>query len=195
MLGETPVREGPSHRDMPSELERDQGKLAVRTQDVQGEERPEWALPEPSEPCRRGGEDASGAGVPPQITEEQEREPTIQEYPAPQQRLIEADKRHRKRLAALNRDHIVKLREERQRMVYDWFEEYSMRASSAKLSGIGLSTLWAEYIHRYNRLLDREKQPHSDFFTNLTPDVKENLDFEEEEPFNLTEYDPHYEWD
>ena len=46
------------------------------------------------------------------------------------------------------------LREERQRMAYDWLDEYSMRAASAKLSGIGLSTLWAEYIHRYNRLLD-----------------------------------------
>ena len=48
-----------------------------------------------------------------------------------------------------------------------------MRASSAKLSLIGLSMLQAEYIHRYNRLLDREKQPHSDFFTNLAPEVED----------------------
>ena len=92
--------------------------------------------------------------MPPQITEEQEGEPTTQEYPTPQQRLIEVDKRCRKRLSTLARDHIVKFREERQRMAYDWLEEYSMRAASAKLSGIGLSTLQAEYIHRYNRLLD-----------------------------------------
>ena len=92
--------------------------------------------------------------MPPHVSEGQEGEPITQEYPTPQQRLIEADKRHRKRLAALARDHIVKLREERQGMVYDWLEEYSMRAASAKLSGIGHSTLWAEYIHRYNRLLD-----------------------------------------
>ena len=80
-------------------------------------------------------------------------------------------------------------------MVYDWLEEYSMRAASAKLSGIGLSMLRAEYIHRYNRLLDQKKQPHSDFFTNLSPYVEEELDFEEEEPFDLTEHDPHFEWD
>ena len=36
--------------------------------------------------------------------------------------------------------------------------------------GTGLSTLRAEYIHRYNWLLDHEKQPHSDFFTNLSID-------------------------
>ena len=70
-----------------------------------------------------------------------------------------------------------------------------MRTASAKLSGIGLRTLWAEYIHRYNRLLDRKKQPHSDFFANLSPDAEEELDFKEEEPFDLTEYDPHFEWD
>ena len=35
----------------------------------------------------------------------------------------------------------------------------------------------AEYIHRYNRLLDREKQPHSDFFTHLSKDFEEELYF------------------
>ena len=58
-------------------------------------------------------------------------------------------------------------------MAYDWLEEYAMHASSAKQSRIGLSTLRTEYIHRYNRLLDREKQPHSDFFTNLSIDFEE----------------------
>ena len=67
-------------------------------------------------------------------------------------------------------------------MAYDWLEEYSMRASSAKLSGIGLGTLRAEYIHRYNWLLDHEKQPHSDFFVNLSPDFEEELYFDEDEP-------------
>ena len=42
-------------------------------------------------------------------------------------------------------------------MAYDWLEEYAMHASTAKQSGIGLNTLRAEYIHRYNRLLDHEK--------------------------------------
>ena len=49
-------------------------------------------------------------------------------------------------------------------MAYDWSEEYAMRASSAKQSGARLGTLRAEYVHRYNWLLEREKQPHSDFF-------------------------------
>ena len=61
-------------------------------------------------------------------------------------------------------------------------------ASSAKLCGIGLGTLRMEYIHQYNRLLDREKQPHSDFFINLSPEV-------EDEPFDLTDYDQYFKWD
>ena len=67
-----------------------------------------------------------------------------------------------------------------------------MRAASAKLRGIGLGTLRAEYIHRYNRLLDHEKQPHSDFITNLFPEVEEELDFEEEDPFDLSIYDQYF---
>ena len=63
------------------------------------------------------------------------------------------------------------------------------------MSGIVLGTLRAEYIHRYNRLLDREKQPHSDFFINLSPDVEDELNFEEEERFDLCEYDQYFEWD
>ena len=74
-------------------------------------------------------------------------------------------------------------------MAYDWLEEYAMRASSARQSGVSLSTLRAEYIHRYNWLLDCEKQPHSDFFTHLSMDLEEELDFNEEQPFDLSEYD------
>ena len=80
-------------------------------------------------------------------------------------------------------------------MAYDWLEEYAMHASSAKQSGVSLRTLRAEYIHRYNQLLDREKQPHSDFFTHLSMDLEEELDFNEEEPFDLSEYDQYFEWD
>ena len=58
-------------------------------------------------------------------------------------------------------------------MAYDWVEEYAMHASSAKQSGVSLRALRAEYIHRYNRLLDREKQPDSDFFTHLSMDLEE----------------------
>ena len=74
-------------------------------------------------------------------------------------------------------------------MAYDWSEEYAMRASSAKQSGAGLGTLRAEYVHRYNRLLEREKQPHSDFFVNLTEDFEDELDFNEDRPADLSQYD------
>ena len=84
--------------------------------------------------------------------------------------------------------HLLRLAQER-------LEEYSMRAASAKLRGHGLGTLRAEYIHRYNRLLDREKQPHCDFFLNLSLEAEDELNFEEEEPFNLSDYDQYFEWD
>ena len=38
--------------------------------------------------------------------------PSEQRYPTPRQQLLEADKRRKRRLAALARDHIMKLREE-----------------------------------------------------------------------------------
>ena len=80
-------------------------------------------------------------------------------------------------------------------MAYDWLEEYSRRASSAKQNGDNLSALCAEYIHRYNQLLDRGRQPHSDFFVNLSLNMEEELDFNEEEPFDLSGYDQYFEWD
>ena len=123
------------------------------TEEAQGDHRggePEWALPKPSDPCRppRGG--TGKEEVPLRDTQRRGEGPSEQEYPIPDQQLIEADKKRRRRLAALARDHIMKLREERERMAYDWLEEYAMRASSAKQSGTGLGTLRAEYIHRYN---------------------------------------------
>ena len=80
-------------------------------------------------------------------------------------------------------------------MAYDWSEEYAMRASSTKQSGAGLGTLRAEYVHRYNRLLDREKQPHSDFFVNLSEDFEDELDFNEDRLADLSQYDQYFEWD
>ena len=70
-----------------------------------------------------------------------------------------------------------------------------MWAALAKLRKRDLNTLRAEYIHKYNRLLDCEKQPHCDFFLNLSLEVEEELDFEEETPFDLSEYDQYFEWD
>ena len=63
------------------------------------------------------------------------------------------------------------------------------------MRGHALGTLRAEYIHRYNRLLDHKKQPHCNFFLNLSLEVEEELDFEEERPVDLSEYDQHFEWD
>ena len=155
----------------------------------------EWALPRPSDPHRppkveTGGEEATSQG-----TQRWDGGPTEQRHPTPRQQLLEAEKRRKRRLAALARDHIMKLREERDRMAYDWSEEYAMRASSAKQSGAGLGTLRAEYVHRYNRLLEREKQPHSDFFVNLSEDLEDELDFNEDRPADLSQYDQYFEWD
>ena len=110
----------------------------------------EWALPKPSDPRRplRGG--TGKEEVPLWDTQRWGEGPPEQEYPIPNQQLIEADKKCRRRLATLARDHIMKLREEQERMAYDWLEEYALCASSAKQSGTGLGTLRAEYIHRYN---------------------------------------------
>ena len=121
--------------------------------------------------------------------------PSEQRYPTPRQQLLEADKRRKRRLAALARDHIIKLREEQDRMADDWSEEYATRASSAKQSGAGLGALRAEYVHRYNRLLEREKQPHSDFFVNLSEDFEDELDFNEDRLADLSQYDQYFEWD
>ena len=85
MLTETPVGGGLGYRDIPSEPERGEGGTAEETQRAQGSERPEWALPEPTEPCRLPGDDVGGA-------EGQEREHISQEYPTPQQRLVEVRK-------------------------------------------------------------------------------------------------------
>ena len=152
-------------------------------------------MPTQSEPHQPPPEDVAGGELPSQEAKEQGGKLLPSEYSLTEQRLVEADKRSRKRLAILARDYIIKFREERQRMVGEWLEEYTMRAASAKLRGIGLNILQAEYIQRYNRLLDHEKQPHSDFFVNLSLDFEDELDFREEDPFDLSVYDQNFEWD
>ena len=108
--------------------------------DHEGRE-PEWALPQPSDPPRPPKVETGGEEVISQNTQTQDGGSIKQRYPTPRQQLLEADKRHRKRLAALARDHIMKLREERDRMAYDWSEEYATHASSAKQSGPDLAHL------------------------------------------------------
>ena len=162
--------------------------------DYEGRE-PEWALPRPSDPCRPPKVETGGEEVTSQSAQRQDGGSIEQRHPTPRQQLLEADKRGKRRLATLARDHIMKLREERDRLAYDWSEEYAERASSAKQSGARLGTLRAEYVHRYNRLLEHEKQPHSDFFVNLSEDIEDKLDFNEDRPADLSQYDQYFEWD
>ena len=188
-------REGPDKKGESPMPAQSQGGTTGEVQgDHQGGE-PEWALPRPSDPHGPLRKGIGKEEVTLQDTQRWDEGPSEREYPTPNQQLIEADKKRRRRLAALARDHIMKLREEREKMAYDWSEEYAMCASSAKQSGTGLGTLRAEYVHRYNRLLDHEKQPHSDFFINLSIDFEEELDFNEDEPADLSEYDQYFEWD
>ena len=64
-----------------------------------------------------------------------------------------------------------------------------------KKVGPDLAHFRAEYVHRYNRLLEHEKQPHSDFFVNLSEDFEDELDFNEDRPADLSQYDQYFEWD
>ena len=172
-----------------------QGGVAGEARNDHEGREPEWALPWPSDPRRPPKVETGGEEVTSQSTQRQDGGSIEQMHPTPRQQLLEADKRRKRRLAALARDHIMKLREERDRLAYDWSEEYAERASSAKQSGAGLGTLRAEYVHRYNRLLGREKQPHSDFFVNLSEDIEDELDFNEDRPADLSQYDRYFEWD
>ena len=164
-----------------------------RDVDTQREREVEWALPTPIESRRPPGEGVTGQEISSQPVGQLEERAIGQGYLTTEQRLVEADKRRRRKLDTLARDHIVKLREERHELAQRWLEEYSMSAAAVKLRGHDLSALRGEYIHRYNRLLDREKQPH--FFLNLSLEAEEELDFEEERPFDLSEYDQYFEWD
>ena len=110
---------------MPREFTQDQGELAGRVQDTQIGEELEWGLPGPSEPHEPPRRSDIRREVPPQGSEEQRGGPLRQGSPLPEQRIVEADKRCQKRLADLARDHIVKLREERERMAYSWLGEYA----------------------------------------------------------------------
>ena len=98
------------------------GTVGEARGDHEGRE-PEWALPQPSDPRRPPKVEAGGEEATSQGTRRQDGGPIEQRYPTPRQQLLEADKRSKRRLAALARDHIMKLREERDRMTYDWSEE------------------------------------------------------------------------
>ena len=98
------------------------GTVGEARGDHEGRE-PEWALPQPSDPRRPSKVETGGEEITSRDTWGQDGSPTKQRYPTPRQQLLEADKRCKRRLAALARDHIMKLREERDRLAYDWSEE------------------------------------------------------------------------
>ena len=122
---EIPGREGLEQRSMPRESVQGQGELARRAQDTPAGEGPDWVLPEPSQPRRPPRAGDVRREVPLQGNEEQGGDILRQGSSSPEQRIVEADKRCQKRLAALARDHIIKLREERERMAYGWLGEYA----------------------------------------------------------------------
>ena len=133
----TPVgkhkRERPDQRgEFPTPAPDQGGNTEEAQGDHQGGES-KWALPEPSDPRRPPRGETGKEEVSLQDTQGRDEGPSEQEYPTLNQQLIEADMKHRRRLAALARDHIMKLEEE--------------------------------------------------------------LDFNEEEPFDLSEYDQYFEWD
>ena len=188
-------REGPDHMGtVPPPAQARGGTTGEARGGHEGGE-PGWALPRPSDPCRPPRTEAEKEEVTSQDTQKQTEDTSQQGYYTPRQQLLEAKKKRRRRLATLARDHILKLREERDKIAYDWSEEYAVRASSARQSGARLGTLRAEYVHRYNQLLDREKQPHSDFFVNLSEDLEDELDFSEDRQADLSQYDQYFEWD
>ena len=87
------------------------GTVGEARGDHKGRE-PEWALPRPSEPHRPPKAGTGEEGVTPWDTRKQNESPSKQRFPTPRQQLLEADKKRKRRLAALARDHIMKLREE-----------------------------------------------------------------------------------
>ena len=172
-----------------------QGEAVGETHGGYERKESEWALPRPSDPQSPPRTETGGEGTTIRGTQRQDNGADEQKYLTPRQQLLEADKRRKRRLAALARDHIMKLREERDRLADEWAEQYAQRAASVKWSGAELSTLRAEYVHRYDQLLEREKQPHSDFFVNLSEDFEDELDFSEDTPADLSQYDQYFEWD
>ena len=128
-IGRTPIPVAestchPGEKFLPSVREREGGEpdqTGESTTPAQGQGRTvgevrgdheEWALPWPSDPCRppkveMGGEETTSRDI-----QGQDGSLSEQRYLTPRQQLLEADKRCKRRLAALARDHIMKLREE-----------------------------------------------------------------------------------
>ena len=102
-------REGPDQTDESTTPAQCQGGIIGEAPgDHEGRE-PEWALPQPSDPCRPPKAGTGEEEVTPRDTRKQDESPFKQRYPTPRQQLLEADRKRKRRLAALARDHIMKL--------------------------------------------------------------------------------------
>ena len=77
--------EGPKYRGEPMDSRQLRGESAERDVCLQRRGESEWALPEPSQPCRPPGESTTGREVPSRQTDKSEGEPSRQEYPTPEQ--------------------------------------------------------------------------------------------------------------
>ena len=109
-------REEPGHTGESTTSAQGQGgTIGEARGDHEGRE-PEWALPRPSDPRRPPKAETGGEEVTSRDSRRQDGSSIEQRYPTPRQQLLEPDKRRRRRLAALARDHIMKLREERDKM-------------------------------------------------------------------------------
>ena len=105
-------RVGPDPMGEPTTSAQGQGGTVGEARgDHEGRES-EWALPRPSDPHRPPKAETGEGEVTPRDIQRQDESPSEQRYPTPRQQLLEADKKRRKRLAALARDQIMKLREE-----------------------------------------------------------------------------------
>ena len=105
-------REGPDQTgESTTPAQAQGGTVGEARGDHEGGE-PEWALPRPSDPRRPPKAEPGEEEVASRDTQKQNESPSKQRYPTPRQQLLEANKKCKRSLAALARDHIMKLREE-----------------------------------------------------------------------------------
>ena len=114
--GRIPGREESERGTGPLALGQTKGEPAERDIDPQRAKGVEWALPTPMESRRPPREDIPTQEEPFQGPGQLGEGTSRRGYPTPEQQLVEADKRRRRKLATLARDHIMKLREERHRL-------------------------------------------------------------------------------
>ena len=105
-------REGPDQRSEPTTPVQSQGGTVSEARGDHEGGKPEWALPRPSDPRKPPKVETGGEEKTPRDVQGQDGSLWEQRHLTPRQQLLEADKRRKRRLAALARDQIMKLIEE-----------------------------------------------------------------------------------